>query len=190
MDPQSQFCSSAQCRDRWPRGQGTIGIHSQKEQRYVCATCGRTFAATTGTVHYRLRTEAVVVTQVLTLLCHGCPPQAIVAAFGLDERTVAAWQQRAGTHCQRVHEHLVQAGQVDEAPALDIEDETTCSSDSQRRRSTAVRSRVAPASLAPFRPGAVSRALPRSLAPPVMRWSSTSLLVRAPARGDWRTPRR
>jgi len=54
-----------------------------------------------------------VVTTVLTLLSRGCPPQAIVAAFGLDERTVASWQQRAGAQCQRVHTHLVQAGQVD-----------------------------------------------------------------------------
>ena len=60
-----------------------------------------------------MRTPAEVVTQVLTLLSHGCPPQAIVAAFGLDERTVAAWQHRAGQHCQAVHEHLVQAGQVE-----------------------------------------------------------------------------
>jgi hypothetical protein len=50
---------------------------------------------------------------VLTLVCHGCPLQAIVAAFGLDERTVAAWQARAGQHCQQVHEHLVEQGQVD-----------------------------------------------------------------------------
>jgi len=54
-----------------------------------------------------------VVTTVLTLLSHGCPPQAIVAAFGLDERTVASWQQRAGAQCQRVQTHLVQARQVD-----------------------------------------------------------------------------
>jgi transposase-like protein len=113
MDPQAQFCPNPACRDRGKRGQGNIGIHSQKEQRYRCTTCHRTFAATTGTVHYRLRTPEEVVTQVVTLLCHGCPVQAIVAAFGLDERTVAAWQQRAGTHCQRVHEHLVQAGQVE-----------------------------------------------------------------------------
>src|SRR5262249_16659368 len=33
----------------------------------------------------------------------GCPLQAIVAAFGYDERTVATWQERAGTHCQAVH---------------------------------------------------------------------------------------
>ncbi len=50
---------------------------------------------------------------VLTLLSHGCPTQAVVAAFGLDERTVARWLAGAGAHCQRVHEHLVEQGQVD-----------------------------------------------------------------------------
>jgi hypothetical protein len=44
----------------------------------------------------------------MTLVAFGCPVQAIVAAYGLDERTVMAWQQRSGEHCQRVHEHLVQ----------------------------------------------------------------------------------
>jgi hypothetical protein len=50
---------------------------------------------------------------VLTLLCHGCPLQAIVAAFGVDERTVAAWLVRAGHHSQQVHQHIVQQGCVD-----------------------------------------------------------------------------
>jgi transposase-like protein len=36
-----------------------------------------------------------------------------VAGFGCDERTVAAWEQRAGRHCQQVHAQLVQQGQVD-----------------------------------------------------------------------------
>jgi transposase-like protein len=54
-----------------------------------------------------------VVTLVLTLLSYGCPPQAIVAAFGLDERTVAAWLARGGAQAQRVHAHLVQRGQLD-----------------------------------------------------------------------------
>ena len=113
MDPQGQFCHNPACPARGQVGQGNIGVHSQREQRYVCHTCGRTFAATRGTTFYRLRTAADQVTLVLTLLCHGCPPQAIVAAFGLDERTVAAWLRRAGAHCQQVHEHLVQQGQVD-----------------------------------------------------------------------------
>lgn len=52
----------------------------------------------------------------LTLLTHGCPVQAIGAAFGLDERTVAAWLQRAGAHAQHLHQHLVQQGQIDLKP--------------------------------------------------------------------------
>ena len=87
-------------------------VHSRAEQRYRCTSCGQTFAATKDTPFYRLRTAADVVTLVLTLLSHGCPTQAIVAAFGLDERTVAAWLIRAGQHCQQVQPHVVQQGQV------------------------------------------------------------------------------
>ena len=113
MDPQRQFCHNPGCPARGQVGRGNIGVQSRKERRYICHTCGRTFAATTGTAFYRLRTAADQVTVVLTLLCHGCPPQAIVAAFGLDERTVATWLARAGGHCRQVQEHLVQQGQVD-----------------------------------------------------------------------------
>lgn len=59
-----------------------------------------------------LRTDEETVTRVLTLLSYGCPTQAIVHAYGLDERTVADWQKRAGKQCQRVHQALVEQGQV------------------------------------------------------------------------------
>jgi uncharacterized membrane protein (UPF0136 family) len=36
-----------------------------------------------------------------------------VAGFGCDERTVAAWEHRAGDHSQAVHAAVVQQGQVD-----------------------------------------------------------------------------
>jgi transposase-like protein len=113
MNPQTQFCHNPDCRARGQVGQGNIHVHSQTAQRYRCTTCGQTFAATTATPFYRLRTAADMVTLVLTLLSHGCPTQAIVAAFGVDERTVAAWVTRAGQHCQRVHQHVVEHGQVD-----------------------------------------------------------------------------
>jgi hypothetical protein len=71
------------------------------------------FAATTDTPFYRLHKPAELAVVVLTLLSHGCPTQAIVAAFGLDERTVARWLVGAGRHCQRVHEHVVEQGQPD-----------------------------------------------------------------------------
>jgi len=51
-------------------------------------------------------------TATLILRAHGCPPQAIVAACGLDERTVRAWLQRAGAPCTRLHGHLIEAGPV------------------------------------------------------------------------------
>jgi hypothetical protein len=89
--------------------QGNITIHSQKERRYRCSLCRKTFAETSGTPFYRLRHADEHFTQIVTLLAHGCPRQAIVAAFDLDERTVADWQQRAGRHCQAVHEQLVAA---------------------------------------------------------------------------------
>lgn len=54
-----------------------------------------------------------LITLVVTLMAHGCPLQAIVVAFALDERTVASWVRGAGQHCAQVHEHLVQAGAVD-----------------------------------------------------------------------------
>jgi len=74
---------------------------------------GGPFAETRDTPFYRLHRPAELAVLVLTLLSHGCPTQAIVAAFGLDERTVARWLARAGQHCQRVHAHLVEQGQVD-----------------------------------------------------------------------------
>ena len=89
MDPHSQFCHNPDCLSRGQVGQGNIVIHSQKEQRYRCKTCEKTFVATRGTPLYRLHKEQNIFTVVVTLLCHGCPLQAIVAAFGLDERTVS-----------------------------------------------------------------------------------------------------
>jgi len=47
---------------------------------------------------------------VVTLLAYGCPPQAIVHALGLDERTVARWQERALEHCRKIHEEHVMQG--------------------------------------------------------------------------------
>jgi transposase-like protein len=113
MNPPTPFCHHPHCPARGQRGKGNMRVHSHAEQRYRCTRCGHTFAATTGTPFYRLRPAADVVTVVLTLWCHGCPHQAIVAAFGGDVRTVAAWLVRAGHHSQQVQQHIVQQGCVD-----------------------------------------------------------------------------
>src|SRR3954471_6659081 len=113
MDPQSQFCHNPDCPARGQPGLGNIRVHGRKERRYRCTTCGRTFAATRDTPFYRLKKSFDLVTIVIILLCHGCPVQAIVAAFGLDERTVADWRDRAGRHARQSYDHRVLRGQVE-----------------------------------------------------------------------------
>ena len=93
-----------------------IGIHSRQERRYICHACGQTFAETKGTLLYGLKYPLWQVVMVLTLLAFGCPVPAIVAAFGLDERTVAAWQRKAGQHAKAVQEQVVGQGQVRPGP--------------------------------------------------------------------------
>ena len=60
-----------------------------------------------------LRKPTEVILIVVTLLSYGCPIQAIVHAFGLDERTVARWRDRAGSHCEHIHHALVETGKLD-----------------------------------------------------------------------------
>jgi hypothetical protein len=113
MNPHEQFCHNERCWAYAGPDEGHIVVHSQKERRYRCKRCSRTFSATKGTALYRLHKPRELFVLVLTLLAHGSPVQAIVAAFGLDERTVARWQKEAGAQCERVHEHLVEAGRVE-----------------------------------------------------------------------------
>ena len=108
MDPATTFCPHLVCPARGHTGQGNIRIHSCKDQRFLCTECHKTFSATTGTALYRLRTSAETVSLVVTLMAHGCPWQAIVVAFGYDERTVACWLARAGVQGQAVQENLVE----------------------------------------------------------------------------------
>ena len=88
-------------------------IHSQKERRYQCKRCRRTFTETRDTPFYRMHKPKWLVVALVTLLAHGCPLQAIVAAFGMDERTLARWQRESGLQCKRVHQHMVEAGRVE-----------------------------------------------------------------------------
>ena len=60
-----------------------------------------------------LRKPMELIVIVVTLLSYGCPVQAIVHAFGLDERTVASWRDRAGAYCEQVHHALIETGKLD-----------------------------------------------------------------------------
>jgi transposase-like protein len=96
------------CPARGQRGPGNLGLHSRKDKRFICTACRTPFNATTGTAFSRLRTAAETVARIVTVRAHGCPGQALVAAFGGDERTIAAWWARSGRQGQAVQEHLVE----------------------------------------------------------------------------------
>lgn len=108
MNPQEQFCPNSACHTSGKVGGGNIIVHSRNEKRYRCTCCRTTFSERHGTAVFGIKKRAELFVQVTTLLAHGCPVQAIVAAFELDERTVASWQHKAGHHCQKVHGELVQ----------------------------------------------------------------------------------
>jgi hypothetical protein len=54
-----------------------------------------------------------VVTLSLTLVAYGCPRPASVAAFGIDERTLGAWLEKAGLQAQAVPETEIGTGQLE-----------------------------------------------------------------------------
>ena len=81
MVPDKVFCHNPDCHARGKIGHGNIGIHSRKEQRYICHECSKTFTESKGTTFYCLKYPQEFVT-VITLLSRGCPIQAIVAASG------------------------------------------------------------------------------------------------------------
>ena len=103
MNPQEQLCPRCAASGK----DGLIAIHSQKEKRYRCKACRKTFSERLGTAYYGLKKEEMLFTIVLTLLAYGCPNQAIVEAYGLDPRTVRRWYHKAGDHSRGVHEQSV-----------------------------------------------------------------------------------
>lgn len=106
MDSNWVICPECNTRDK-------IGIHSHKERRYICHKCQKTFAETTGTIFYNVHYPMWVVVLVLTLLAYGCPPAAITAALWINEKTIAAWHQKAGQYGKEVQAKVVCNGQVE-----------------------------------------------------------------------------
>jgi len=74
---------------------------------YRCTVCGTTFNPRAGTLYYRRATDEATITQVLTLIAHGCPIAAIEAAYAVRRQTVRAWVDAAGGQGAAVHQHLV-----------------------------------------------------------------------------------
>src|SRR5262245_37834038 len=108
MRPELLVCPKPDC-----GASGRIGVHSYTKRQYICHACKKTFAETTGTMLYDLKHPIWLVLLILALLSHGCPIPAIVFAVGLDERTVAEWQLKAGRHAKQVQSEVVSQGKLE-----------------------------------------------------------------------------
>ena len=86
MNLEKIFCPNLGCVAKGQCGRGNISVHSLKEKRGLCSVCEKSFSVSKGSIFYRLKTASQTVILVLTLLAYGCPIQAIVVAFGFDER--------------------------------------------------------------------------------------------------------
>ena len=120
MNPAEAFCPNPDCPLHGIRDQDNIHVHSHKEKRYRCHRCTKTFAQTKGTPFDRRKYKACFISKVVSLLAYGCPPQAIVAPYGLDERTVYAWQAAAGQHSKTLHEHLLRPMDLQQVQADEL----------------------------------------------------------------------
>jgi len=108
-----QCCPNETCVARGKRGEGTLTMQDRQRQRSRCRSGGRTCRARRGTMVEGRRTPTELMIIVVTLLASGCPLQAMVHAYELDERTVASWRDRAGKPCQQVHHALIEQGTLD-----------------------------------------------------------------------------
>ncbi len=126
MNPQEVWCPNVACPARGQLGQGNITIHSQREQRYRCRVCGKTFGARTGTIFHRRRTDEATRIQVITLVSWGCPIVAVEHAFGVQAQTVRDWIEAAGGHAAGVHHQMLQPRDLGQVQADEVRVTTQC----------------------------------------------------------------
>jgi hypothetical protein len=104
-------------------------VHSQKERRYRCHVCTKTFSARSGTPFYRRRSDEALIVLVITLVSWGCPLVAIEHAFGLQPQTIRDWLEAAGVHAQALHHaHVTQPRDLGQVQADEVRVKTQCGS--------------------------------------------------------------
>jgi transposase-like protein len=113
LDASKEFCLNDACPSRGKVGQGNIVIHDSSRGRYRCNVCKKTFNKRRGTALEGIRKPEELFVTVISLISWGCPTQAIVYTYDLDERTVANWQRRAGLHCEKIHQDQIEQGKLD-----------------------------------------------------------------------------
>ena len=101
MDPTQGCCPNEACPARGQGGNGNITVHRRQQARYRCTGWEKTFRARRGTMCSWQKTPVDMLVLVVTLLAHGCPVRALVAAVGVTAETVRTGAAAAGVHGRR-----------------------------------------------------------------------------------------
>jgi hypothetical protein len=96
MAPTTAFGLTLACPARGQPGPGPMGSHARQATRCIGQPCHKPCTVTPGSVFDRRRTAAATGGKVVPWRAHGCPPPAMGAACGVDERPGAAGLARAG----------------------------------------------------------------------------------------------
>ena len=119
MELEQRWCDNAACPDFGKVAASNIKVYSYVERRYYCATCQHTFSADKGTVFETLRSEHLIIADVLAMLVERNSLRAIERLKHHPHNAVLHWLDLAGQHAAAVSAtlirnlHLTQA-QVDE----------------------------------------------------------------------------
>ena len=83
-------------------------VHGEKRQLFKCKICGKSFSETAGTPFFGLKTPTHTVCTALKELSEGLGVQAVARIHGVKPDTVLKWIKKAGQHCERVSEYMIQ----------------------------------------------------------------------------------
>jgi IS1 family transposase len=73
-------------------------------QDLCCQACQAKFSARRHTPLYRLKSDPVVVCQILALLANGDDPSTLAEIFNVSEATIRTWLSRSGDHGRKFHD--------------------------------------------------------------------------------------
>ena len=86
---------------------GRIGVHSQAERRFICHACRRTFTETNGTPLHNLKYPGVGRCAGVDVAGAWLPDRSHRGRILARQRTVLAWQSKAGTHAEQIQAAVV-----------------------------------------------------------------------------------
>lgn len=116
--PADLFCPNPACALHGKVKGRRLGRHgsygADQRPRYRCKACGKTFAATRGTVFYRLRTDPQRVLATLEMVVEQGGIRAAARASHVDKDTVQQWLERAGQHALEVSDALIRERHLSE----------------------------------------------------------------------------